>query len=423
MKLRRLAITFRALRSRNYRLFFMGQSVSLIGTWMQRIGTSWLVYRLTDSAFYLGLSEFASQFSAFLMMPIAGVYLDRWQLRRALLTTQVMALIHAAILAGLTLTHHINLPLLLSLCVLQGLINAFDMPGRHAFAVQLISRKRDLGNAIALNSTVFNLARLLGPAIGGILIDQLGEGLCFLLNTCSFVPIVIALTVIDATGPGRRKGGDVLDGIREGYAYAWNTSSIRTILAELSLISLAGTPYVVLLPVFAKEIFAGGPSTLGWMMGAVGAGALAGALYMASRRDLHGLERLIPRCFTVFGAVFVVFAWSRLLPLSIVLLVIGGAMMVLGWASSNTLLQAFVDDDKRGRVMSLYMMSFMGTAPIGSLLAGSVAHHLGAPLTLCICGTLCLLGTAALRASLHALGPQIATLPRHATPRSVPAAS
>ncbi len=388
--IRRLEHTFRSLKQRNYRLYFFGQGISLIGTWMQRMAMSWLVYRLTGSAFSLGTTEFAAQFSAFLLTPIAGAMLDRYDIRRALLITQILAVVHSLVFALLTWFEVIVFRHVIVLSVLLGFINAFDMPGRQSFTIDLVEHREDLGNAIALNSTIFNLARLLGPTFAGMTIALVGEAPCFFLNTLSFLPILYALHRIQPASGSRRKARvPILQGIREGWAYALHSPAIRTILSELSLISLVGMPYVVLIPVVAKKVLGGGASTFGFLMGALGLGALTGSLFIASRERVRDLARLIPRFFGLFGAGLALVALSDRLALSLPLMAITGFAMIVGWSSSNTVLQSIVDDDKRGRIMSLYTMSFMGATPLGGLAAGLLADRYGAPTTLFGCGVIC----------------------------------
>ncbi len=394
---------FRALRSRNYRLYFIGQGISLIGTWMQRVSTAWLVYRLTYSPFFLGVAEFAGQFSAFLLMPFAGVLLDRWDLRRALIITQVLALVQSLILAILTMNGSITFGQVILLCIFQGVVNAFDMPGRQSFVIQMVDRKEDLGNAIALNSTIFNLARLVGPSIAGFAIGIWGEGFCFLLNSISFIPVILALFAIVPRKVSVKGRHSLMDGVKEGLSYAFNNNFIRVLLLELSLISLMGMPYVVLMPVVAKEILGGDASTLGLLMGGSGIGALLGALFVASRKEVTGIEKLIPPAFLGFGIGFVIFSQSRFLVLSIILMAFNGFAMIVGWASSNTVLQSIVSEEKRSRIMSLYIMSFTGTSPIGSLIAGSTATYIGVSPTLFLCGAACFFGTLFLMGGIYSI--------------------
>jgi MFS family permease len=383
----------RALYSRNYRLFFAGQGVSLIGTWMQRIALGWLVYRLTGSAFLLGMVGFAGQIPIFLLSPIAGVLADRWNRRRLIIVTQILSMLQAFVLAFLILTHTIAIWHIILLSIFLGIVNAFDTPVRQAFVVEMIEKKEDLGNAIALNSSIFNCARLLGPSIAGILIAAVGEGICFLLNGISYIAVIFALIAMRIK-PQKKpiRQTHVLHGLKEGFAYSFGFAPIRSILLLLGLVSLVGMPYTVLMPIFAKDILHGGPRTLGFLMGATGVGALVGALYLASRRSPKGLEKIIALSTTIFGIGLIVFSSSRQVWLSLPLMSLTGFGMMVQMASSNTILQTITDDDKRGRVMSFYTMSFLGTAPFGSLLAGGLAGKIGTPQTLLLGGVCCILG-------------------------------
>jgi MFS family permease len=389
-----LRLIFRALYSRNYRLFFGGQGVSLIGTWMQQIAMSWLVYRLTHSAFLLGVIGFSSQICSFLFSPFAGVISDRWNRHRILIATQSLAMVQAFILATLTLTGIIAVHHLVILSFFLGFVNAFDMPTRQAFVVEMVEKREDLGNAIALNSFLFNGARLVGPSVAGILISILGEGMCFLLNGLSFLAVIIALLAMkiapNRIEPERTR---LWRGLKEGFAYAFGFPPIRSILFFLGWISLVGMANTTLMPVFAKDILHGGPQTYGFLMGAIGVGAIIGAIFLASRRSVLGLGRIITIALAIFGIGLISFSLSHLLWLSLLLLMLTGFGMMVHMASSNTILQTMVDDDKRGRVMSLYTMAFMGMAPFGSLAGGSLAGEIGAPYTLIIGGILCILGS------------------------------
>ena len=384
----------RALRYRNYRLFFCGQTVSLIGTWMTRIATSWLVYRLTGSALLLGLVGFAGQIPSFLLAPLAGVLVDRWDRHRLLVATQVLAMVQSAALAGLALAGVINIWHVLALSLFQGLINAFDMPARQAFVVEMVEKREDLANAIALNSSMVNAARLLGPSIGGVVIAAVGEGWCFFGDAVSYLAVIASLLLMRIAPRPRRASQEkrVLPELREGWAYVAGSPPLRSILLLLALVSLVGMPYTVLMPVFASTILHGGPHTLGFLMGATGVGALLGAVFLANRRTVLGLGKVIPIAAGLFGAGLIGFSLSRQLWLSLVLLLVTGLGFMVHMAASNTLLQTLVDDDKRGRVMSFYTMAFMGTTPFGSLLAGSLADRIGTPPTLFVGGLGCIAG-------------------------------
>lgn len=388
-----LKIIFRSLQYRNYRLFFGGQGISLIGTWIQRIAMPWLVYHLTSSAFLLGVVGFAGQIPTFLLAPFAGVLTDRWNRYHILIVTQILAMIQALILAFLLFISVIKVWHIIFLSVLLGCINAFDTPARQSFIVEMVGKKEDLGNAIALNSSMVNGARLLGPTIAGVLIASTGEGICFLLNGLSYLVVIMCLLNMKVIPRKTNKQNThVLKELKEGFSYTFGFAPIKYIILLLGLVSLVGMPYAVLMPVFAKEILHGGSHTFGFLMGSSGLGALIGAIYLASRKSVLGLGRIIPLSAGIFGFGLIVFSLSRLFSLSLLLMIITGLGMMLQMASSNTILQTIVDDDKRGRVMSFYTMAFMGTVPFGSLLAGGLASILGAPNTLIIGGALCILG-------------------------------
>jgi MFS family permease len=399
-----LRVIFRSLQYRNYRLFFGGQSISLIGTWIQRIAMPWLVYRLTGSAFLLGVVGFAGQIPTFLLAPFAGVLTDRLNRYHILIVTQILAMIQAFILASLFFIGAIEVWHIVFLSVLLGCINAFDIPARQSFVIEMVEKKQDLGNAIALNSSMVNGARLLGPSIAGVLIASTGEGICFLLNGISYLFVILSLILMKVK-PKKREihNPNVLKELKEGFFYTFGFAPIKSIILLLGLISLMGMPYAVLMPIFAKEILHGGPHTFGFLMGASGVGALTGALYLASRKSVLGLGKIIPLSAGMFGLGLVTFSLSRLFLLSLILMVVTGLGMMLQMASSNTIIQTIVDDDKRGRVMSFYSMAFVGTAPFGSFLAGSLASILGAPNTLIIGGILCIVGALVFASKLNEL--------------------
>ena len=378
-----LTLLFRALRHRNYRLFFAGQGISLVGTWMQRIAMSWLVYRLSHSALLLGVTGFAGQIPTFVLAPFAGVLADRWNRRRTLVVTQVLAMLQAAVLTVLILTRTVEVWHIVVLAVILGTVNALDMPVRQSFIVQMIETRGDLGNAIALNSSLVNAARLIGPSVAGLLIAAFGEGICFLINTLSYVPVIAALLAMRIARPrAAAANGRVIEGLREGFSYVFGFKPIRYIILLLALVSLMGMPYQVLMPVFAQDVLGGGPHTLGFLMGASGLGALMGTVYLACRKNVRGLGIVIAVSAAIFGVGLVAFSFSRVVWLSLALVLVAGLGMMVQMASSNTVLQTIVDDDKRGRVMSFYTMAFMGMAPFGSLLAGALAERIGAPNTL-----------------------------------------
>ena len=368
---------WRALRHRNFRLFFGGQTISLVGTWMTRIATSWLVYRLTGSALLLGTVSFAGQIPTFLFAPFAGVWVDRLNRRQVLVWTQTLAMIQSFALAALTLSGHITISLILILSVMQGLINAFDMPGRQSFMVQMVGDRADLGNAIAINSSMVNVARLIGPSLAGMLIAATSEGWCFLIDGISYIAVIASLLMMQLNAKAvRRTATSMLTELKEGWSYVAGFLPIRTILTLFAVVSLMGMPFVVLMPVFAAKVLTGGPHTLGFLMGAMGVGALVSALSLAARKTVRGLIRMIPVAAGVFGLGLIGFGLSHVFWLSILMVLIAGMGMMQGMAASNTIIQTLVDEDKRGRVMSYYTMAFMGMAPFGSLLAGTMAHNI-----------------------------------------------
>jgi MFS family permease len=384
---------WRALKHRNFRLFFGGQSISLIGTWMTRIATSWLVYRLTGSALLLGLVGFAGQIPTFLFAPFAGVWVDRLNRRHVLVITQTLAMLQSFGLAVLTLAKVTTIREILALSVFQGLINAFDMPGRQAFMVQMVEDRQDLGNAIAINSSMVNMARLLGPALGGIVIAGFGEGYCFLIDGISYLAVIASLLMMRLNiAAVKREATSMLEQLKEGWAYVSGFAPVRTILLLFAIVSLMGMPYTVLMPIFAGRILKGGPHTLGFLMGAVGIGALISGVSLAVRKTVLGLGKMIPIAAAMFGAGLILFSMSRVLWLSMILMLFTGFGMMQQMAASNTIIQTIVPEDKRGRVMSYYTMAFVGMAPFGSLLAGALAHAVGAPHTLVINGLCCIAG-------------------------------
>jgi MFS family permease len=405
-----LAFMLRAFKYRNYRLFFGGQIVSLTGTWITMTATSWLVYRLTGSALLLGVVGFASQFPSFLLTPFAGIFVDRWNRHRLLIATQTLSMLTSFALATLTLTGTITIPWLIAVSIVQGLVNAFDMPTRQAFVVTLIEDKNDLGNAIALNSSMFNAARLLGPTVAGVIIAASNEGWCYLIDGISYLAVLAALLAMHVYAPPARTGAAVspLEQFKEGWSYAYNHRAIRSIITLIALVCLVGVPYAVLMPIFAATILHGGPHTLGFLMTASGCGALFGALYLAGRRSMAGLGQLIPGAAAVFGFGLMAFAFSRVLWLSIVLMIVTGFGFMVQVASSNTLLQTIVEDNKRGRVMSFFLMAYFGTTPFGSLIAGSLSDRFGAPITLALGGACCVAGAIWFATTLSSIEYQIA---------------
>jgi MFS family permease len=385
-------------------LYFGGQSISLIGTWMTRLATSWLVYRLTGSAFLLGVVGFAGQIPTFLFAPFAGVWIDRLDRRQVLLVTQILAMVQSLALAFLTLARHINIHEIIWLSAFQGLINAFDMPARQAFLVQMVVDKQDLGNAIALNSSMVNLARLVGPSLAGAVIAVSGEGSCFLIDGISYIAVIASLAAMRLTPAVIKATTDSMLGqLKEGWAYVSGFAPVRTILLLFAIVSLMGWPFTVLMPIFAGKILKGGPHTLGLLMGAVGIGALVSAISLALRKSVLGLGRMIPISTASLGVGLIFFGMSRILWVSLVLMLFCGFGMMQQMAASNTIIQTIVEDSKRGRVMSFYAMAFVGMAPFGSLLAGGVAHAIGAPLTVMLSGVCCVAGAGWFATQLSAI--------------------
>jgi MFS family permease len=393
-----------ALRSKNYRLFFAGQGVSLIGSWMTQIATVWLVYNLTQSVFMLGLVGFTSQIPNFLLAPFGGLLVDRFPGRRILIGTQVLAMVQSLTLAALALSGVIQLWHIFALSLFQGLINAVDAPARQVFVIDLVEKREDLASAIAINSTMFNGARLVGPAIGGLLIAQVGEAYCFLVDGLSYIAVIWALlamklphkTIVNTKGNPWQK-------IKEGWSYAFRSPPIRAILLLSALVSLMGMQYTALVPVVADKILQGNAQTLGFLMAASGIGALFGGVYLATRQTVVGLGKLIILGPAILGVGLIIFAFSRWLPLSQLSMGLIGLGTILQIAAGNTVLQTIVDDDKRGRVMSLYTMSFLGITPFGSLLGGALANQIGVTSTLVIAGIACILGAIGFNRQLPAL--------------------
>jgi MFS family permease len=362
---------------------------------MTRIATAWLVYRLTGSALLLGAVSFAGQIPTFLFAPFAGVVVDRLNRRHVLVWTQALSMVQSLLLAGLTFSGRITIHWILALSVMQGIINAFDMPGRQAFMVQMVEERGDLSNAIAINSSMVNVARLIGPSLAGMIIAVSGEGWCFLIDGISYMAVIASLIAMRIhVSAVRRVFASPLTELKEGWTYVSGFLPIRTILTLFALVSLMGMPFVVLMPIFAVNVLHGGPHTLGFLMGAMGVGALISALSLAARRNVRGLIRMIPIAAAVFGLGLIGFGLSRVFWLSMVTVLIAGMGMMQGMASSNTIIQTLVSEDKRGRVMSYYTMAFMGMAPFGSLLAGTMAHRVGAPGTVIVNGAFVLLGAA-----------------------------
>src|SRR5277367_4739413 len=386
---------WRALRHRNFRLFFGGQSISLIGTWMTRIATSWLVYKLTSSALLLGVVGFAGQIPTFLVAPFAGVWVDRLDRRRVLVVTQVLAMLQSLALAALTLSGRINIHEIIGLSAFQGLINAFDMPGRQTFLVQMVEDKKDLGNAIALNSSMVNMARLVGPSLAGGVIALFGTGYCFLVDGVSYLAVIASLLMMRLKPVSiSQVAAPMFQQLKEGWEYVSKSTPIRTILSLFAVINLMGWPFTVLMPIFALTVLHGGPHTLGFLMGAVGVGALISAISLAVRKTVLGLGKMIPISTAAFGIGLILFGLSHTLWISLLLMLVCGFGLLQQMAASNTIIQTIVEASKRGRVMSFYTVAFVGMAPFGSLLAGTVAHAIGAPRTVMLSGAFCIAGAA-----------------------------
>jgi MFS family permease len=387
--------TLRAMRYRNYRLYFGGQGISLTGSWMQQVAMGWLVYRLTGSAFYLGLVAFFAQVPVFFMSPLAGVLADRWDRMRIMLVAQTLAMIQAFVLAILMFSHAIAPWHLLPLAFFLGVANSLDAPARHSMIVQVVERKEDLGNAIALNSAMFNGARLIGPPVAGILVALVGEGICFLINGFSYLAVIFALLAMELKPrqEGRAGNTNIWDELREGFAYTFGLRTIRLIITFIAWVSLAGMSYVTLMPIFVSKTLGGGPNRLGFLMGATGCGALLGALALASRQGTRGIEKTLVSGSVVFSLGLVAVSLARTFWLAMPLMFLIGTGMMVQMASANTFIQHVISDNKRARVMSIYTMAFMGATPIGSFLVGILASGIGVTRTIALGGALCLGGT------------------------------
>lgn len=399
-----IRLALRALRHRNFRLFTAGQTISLIGTWMQQVAVGWLVYRLTDSAFYLGLVGFLSQAPAFVLAPFAGALADRINKHRLVITTQAAGMLQATILAVLVVSGDVQIWHILLLMTWLGAVAGFDTPARQSFLLDMVGDRADLPNAIALNSSMFNAARLVGPAIAGLAIAVVGEGWVIVFNAVSYIAVLASLLMMRLPRRPHAHGRPrMLSHIHEGFRYAFGFAPIRSILLMVATVSIVAVPFTVLLPVVATDVLGGDARTLGFLMSATGLGALSGALYLASRASVRGLGRVIVMAASIFGVGLIGVALSRSLVLSLALLMLAGFGMMTQMASSNTVLQTLVDDDKRGRVMSLYSMAFLGAAPVGSLLAGSIAARFGAPVAIGAGGVGCLIAAWVFGAHLPAL--------------------
>lgn len=385
----------RALRHRNYRLFFGGQAVSLIGTWITRIATSWLVYRLTGSELLLGVVGFCGQIPLLILAPFAGVLVDRWDRHRILVITQILSALQSAALAVLALMNVITVTEIIVLQIVQGVINSFDTPARQAFVVEMVEDREDLPNAIALNSSMINASRIIGPSVGGVLIATLGEGWCFGADAISYIAVIVSLLMM-RRAPARKAEVDthLLEELRTGWKYVAGFAPVRALLLIVALVGLVGTPYATLMPVIASKVLHGGPHTLGILMTASGIGALAGTIYLASRHTVLGLGKVIVAGTAGLSLGLMAFSFSRTLWLSCLLMPIVGAGMMVQAASANTILQTVVDEKLRGRVMAFYSVAIMGIQPIGALLAGVIAERIGSEMTIFYGAIACLAGCA-----------------------------
>ena len=403
-----LRLLLRALRNRNYSLFFTGQGLSLIGTWMQSVAMSWLAYRLTSSIFFLGVVSFSSGIPVLFVAPFGGVIADKFDRKKILIVTQFLSMLQAVIVTVLAITGVIQPWHIIVLSLLLGTINGFDMPTRQAFVRELVDTPEDLPNAIALNSLVFNGARLIGPPIAGLLIAFASEGVCFLINAVSFIPVLLAFAVMKIKPLNiPRHDGSILTGLKDGIGYAFGFVPIKVVLILLSFIGLVAMPYSVLMPVFARDILAGDSKTLGFLMAASGVGAITGALFLASQKNITRLGGIIVSSMCIFAVGAIIFSMSRTLWFSMIMMMLVGFGLMSLIVSLNTLLQSIVDDSKRGRIMSLYTMSFIGMAPFGGLLVGTAAHSTGAPMTVQLCGALCLLAAVLFSRKLPEIGKLI----------------
>jgi MFS family permease len=392
---------FRALRHQNFRLFFGGQTISLMGTWITRVATSWLVYRLTGSVLLLGVVGFCSQIPTLILAPFAGVMVDRLNRHKILVITQILSMLQSFALAALSFAGIITVRDILLLQAAQGIINAFDTPARQAFVVEMVDDRADLPNAIALNSSMVNLSRVIGPSIGGVIIAAAGEAWCFLLDGVSYLAVIaslVAMRVALETTP--RSTAPLRDELRAGFRYVTEFAPIRNALLLLALVSTMGMPYTVLMPAIARNVLHGDSHTLGFLLTASGLGALAGALYLASRRTVVGLGGVIAIASVAFGAGLVLFSFSRNLALSLAVLPIAGGGMMVTLASTNTIIQTLVEERLRGRVMSFYAMAFLGSAPLGSLISGLLADRVGPTATIFLGGVACIAGGAGFAAWL-----------------------
>ncbi|MBK9292285.1 MAG: MFS transporter [Bacteroidetes bacterium] len=400
--LERLTFVFRALESRNFRMFFFANLFSLLGTWMQNLAIGWLVYRLTDSAAYLGLTGFMGQIPALLLTPVAGVYADRMNRRNVLVITQTIPMLLAFLLAILLYTNTLNVHIVLGIVLVNGFALAFDTPFRHAFLLEMVGDKKLIPNAVALNSTLVNTARFIGPTLGGLLVALYGEGFCFLLNGISFIGVVVALLMMKTPGfKPQVRNRTVIQDLKEGFGYTWRFIPARYMILLVTTTSLFGLPFQGFLPVFARDILQGGSQLLGFLTGAVGAGALTGAFYLASRQSMRPLPGIIAISALTFGIGLAIFSQSQLAWFSLLILYLSGFGMITQFVATNTLLQTLVEEDKKGRVLSFYSMSFMGFTPLGSLLLGAAAEYAGVQTTFLLAGLVLLVAGLLYRRQLN----------------------
>ncbi len=387
----------RAFRHRNFRLFYAGQAISLIGTWIQQIALSWLIYRTTGSGFLLGLATFCSQIPMLLFLPLAGLFSDRYDRRKLMIVAYSLAMIQAVTLGTLTLAGTIEIWQILVLGFLYGTIMAFETPARQSLISQMVNDRDDLPNAIALNSVLMNSGRLVGPSIAGVLLVFISEGWCFLINAVSFVAIIGSVSMIRlAAKPRAGTSSSLRNELAVAARYAWNTRPIRLFLALVALISLTASPYTVLMPIFARDVFGGDAHTLGFLVGSAGLGAVIGTAFLTTRPDVFGLSKLVPITSAAAGVALMLVGVSQVYWLSLIFMACLGFGIIVTAASVNMMLQTLVDEDKRGRIISFYAMAFLGMAPVGGLIAGSLAGQVGAPVTAMIDGAFCLLGALAL---------------------------
>lgn len=397
-----------AFRSRNYRLFFAGQGLSLTGSWMTQVATVWLVYQLSASPWLLGIVGFTSQIPSLILLPFAGVFVDRWNRHQVIIWTQILSMVQSLTLAVLALTGVVNIWHLIGLSLFQGIVNSFDAPARQAFVPEMIERKEDLANAIALNAAMFNGARLIGPAVAGVVLATVGAGVCFLIDGISYIAVIIALLAMKLKPITIKPvSGNSLQRLKEGFVYAFGFPPIRAIILLLALVSFWGMQYTVLVPIFATKILNGGPDALGYLMAASGIGAFFGAVYLSTRKSIVGIGKIIAYSPAVLGIAIIGFAVSRVMWFSLLMMLISGVGFILQFASSNTFLQTILEDDKRARVLSIYTMAFFGVIPFGNLFAGGLANYIGAPNTLIISGVMCVLGSIYFSRQLPSLKPLV----------------